>query len=311
MAHMGLPDPRLTPSGKLDLRLSRLLSAYNKADPPPARVKPVPIILLRHTCAIQRISNHPLGHAIADMFTLAFYFLLRPGEYANTDNPESAPFRFQDVHLMVGCRQIHQYTCPEHELHSVTFACLEFTTQKNGVRGELIGLGRSGDAAFCPVTSLVNRIIHLRLHRATSTTPLYSYKHTRWASITATTLTSVLRQAASVMGNTLGITPKDISVRSLRSSGAMALLCGNVDTDRIRLLGRWHSDEMLRYLHVQALPVVADIAPTMLHHGNFTLIPNHPQTTPGGQRACSALKWPTEDKLGGRQPNLITYFAPN
>jgi hypothetical protein len=54
----------------------------------------------------------------------------------------------------------------------------------------------------------------------------------------------------------------------------MALLCAHVDTDRIRLLGRWRSDEMLCYLHVQAYPVVADLAPAMLQHGNFTLIPN-------------------------------------
>jgi hypothetical protein len=64
----------------------------------------------------------------------------------------------------------------------------------------------------------------------------------------------------------------------------MALLCGNVDTDRIRLLGRWCSDKMLRYLHVQAFPVVANIASTMLQHGNFTLIPNNPNPTPRGDQ---------------------------
>jgi hypothetical protein len=64
----------------------------------------------------------------------------------------------------------------------------------------------------------------------------------------------------------------------------MALLCGNVDTDRICLLGRLRSDEMLHYLHVQAFPVVANIASTMLQHGNFTLIPNNPHPTPRGIR---------------------------
>jgi hypothetical protein len=55
----------------------------------------------------------------------------------------------------------------------------------------------------------------------------------------------------------------------------MALLCAAVDTDIIRLLGRWRSDEMLRYLHVQALPIVAPLAYHMLHHGNFALLPNN------------------------------------
>jgi hypothetical protein len=76
------------------------------------------------------------------------------------------------------------------------------------------------------------------------------------------------------MGESFGISPMDISVRSLRSSGAMALLCAKVDTDLIRLMGRWQSDEMLRYLHVQSFPIVAPFAAQMLHHGSFTLIPN-------------------------------------
>jgi hypothetical protein len=56
----------------------------------------------------------------------------------------------------------------------------------------------------------------------------------------------------------------------------MALLCANVDTDRIRLLGRWQSDKMLKYLHVQAVPVVAPLCSAMLRHGHFTLLPNRP-----------------------------------
>jgi len=62
--------------------------------------------------------------------------------------------------------------------------------------------------------------------------------------------------------------------------GPLMCKCGHYD--RIRLLGRWRSDEMLRYLHVQAYPVVASLAPAMLRHGNYTLIPNIqlPQTPP-------------------------------
>jgi hypothetical protein len=55
----------------------------------------------------------------------------------------------------------------------------------------------------------------------------------------------------------------------------MALLCAEVDTDIIRLLGRWYSDEMLHYLHVQAFPLVAPLAAQMVRHGHYTLIPNN------------------------------------
>ena len=41
----------------------------------------------------------------------------------------------------------------------------------------------------------------------------------------------------------------------------------------IRLIGRWKSDEMLRYLHVQAAPLMADYAKRMLQGGHYTLLP--------------------------------------
>ena len=54
----------------------------------------------------------------------------------------------------------------------------------------------------------------------------------------------------------------------------MALLCAHVDSDTIRLLGRWQSDAMLRYLTVQAQPVMRDFARRMVQAGNYTLLPN-------------------------------------
>ena len=62
--------------------------------------------------------------------------------------------------------------------------------------------------------------------------------------------------------------------RSLRAGGAMAMLCGKVDSDIIRLVGRWRSDAMFRYLHAQAIPIISPLAPTMLQNGAFSLMPN-------------------------------------
>jgi hypothetical protein len=211
------------------------------------------------------------------MITLGFFFLLRPGEYAHTANPESSPFRLCDLHLMIGTHRLYHLTCPDVDLVNVNFIGLEFTNQKNGVRGEIIGLGRSGDVGFCPVEALINRVRHLRRHHAPPTTPLYNYfDHNHWHPITAAALTDTLCNTVHTLGSYYGIAAGDTSIRSLRSSGAMALLCANVDPDRIQLLGRWRSDEMLHYLHVQAFPVVARLAASMLHHGHFSLIPNQP-----------------------------------
>ena len=64
-----------------------------------------------------------------------------------------------------------------------------------------------------------------------------------------------------------------MNARSLRAGGAMALLCGRVDADTIRLVGRWKSDAMFCYLHAQALPLVRHLAHTMLTHGAFSMLP--------------------------------------
>ena len=53
----------------------------------------------------------------------------------------------------------------------------------------------------------------------------------------------------------------------------MALLCGHVDANIIRLVGRWQSDAMFRYLHAQALPLMRNLSATMVTHGAFVLAP--------------------------------------
>jgi len=141
LATLGSLDPRLQPSGKLDLRLSRQLSAYKKEDPPLARVKPIPFPIIAHTAQLAYTSGTSRGQAIADMLLLGFFFLLRPGEYAHTTNPDAAPFRLQDTHILINDRRLNHLQCTEADLLAVNYIALEFTTQKNGVRGERVGLG--------------------------------------------------------------------------------------------------------------------------------------------------------------------------
>jgi hypothetical protein len=76
-----------------------------------------------------------------------------------------------------------------------------------------------------------------------------------------------------MLGPQLGFLASDVSARSCRAGGAMALLCGRVDTSIIQLVGRWRSDVMLRYLHLQAGSLMSGMAATMLNAGAFQLIP--------------------------------------
>jgi hypothetical protein len=124
---------------------------------------------------------------------------------------------------------------------------------------QLFGLGRSADPQFCPVLALARRVLHLRNAAAPLTQPLASYFDSGRSilrRLTPADITSLLRLSVAVLGPTFGFRPDDVSARSVRAAGAMALLCADVDSDRIRLLGRWQSDQMFRYLHVQAEPLI-------------------------------------------------------
>jgi hypothetical protein len=259
-----------------------MLAGYAKADAPPTRVKPIPVPILRHVLAQAHLANSPAVLACADMICLAFFFLLRPGEYTGTVT-STQPFQLRDVRFFLGNLALTTSTAPPAQLLSATFVTLEFTTQKSGVRGEVIGLGRSGDPLFCPVLAAARRCLHLRTAAAPATQPLASFIDPLSNSLTRITpadLTALLRVSVALLGPQYGFLPDDVSARSLRAAGAMALLCAEVDTDRIRLLGRWQSDQMFRYLHVQAEPMMRNFSSRMLQGGNYTLLPNHAALPP-------------------------------
>ena len=253
-----------------------MIAAWKKADPPPSRVKPIPIAVLRRICAVARAlpPNSFFLEAIADMIIIAFFFLLRPGEY--TDSPsDTTPFTLGDVQLFIGPTRINLDTATDGEILMARSASLTFTTQKNGVPNEVIKLGRSGDPYCCPTLAIIRRVLHLRSNKAPPHTPLarvYLASGTT-RSVKPSDITSHLRCAVRFLGFGLGFTADEVSARSLRAGGAMALLVSKVDTDIIQLLGRWRSDEMLRYLHLTAEPIMRDFATKMLN-ADYTISPH-------------------------------------
>ena len=271
---MGAKDPRLDHFGKVDFRLNRMLSAWKKADPPPHRVKPIPIKVIRAIAFVAQHSTCPIVVATADMIILAFFFLLRPGEYTGTTS-ETQPFQFNSVQLFMGGARLDLNTATDDQLHAATVCSLTFDRQKNGVRGEVIGHYKSHDPYVCPVLALVRRVLHLRSNTAAQDTPLaVVYRPGSRTPVTPAMITQTLRHHVSIIGPSLGFLPPEVSVRSLRAAGANALLTAKIDTNVIQLIGRWRSDEMLRYLHVQNQELMRSYAGDMLHSGDYNLIPN-------------------------------------
>ena len=272
---VGKRDPRLDTQNQIDFSLRRMLKAYSKKDPPPNRVKPVPIMVICRIFAIANNTDDPFTQAVADMIGLAFFFLLRPGEY--TDSPsDTSPFSFPDVQMWIGMQRLDLPTASTAQLHNATFFSLTFRNQKNSVRGEVIGLLHSNDPLLSPTRIIARRILHLCSHYAPDNAPLACvYSHQRHSAIKPNDITSALQATVTYLTPaSLGFLPSDVLARCLLTTSINALLCASVDTDVICLLGRWRSDEMLRYLHLQAAPLMHDFSKKMLAGGTFTLVLN-------------------------------------
>jgi hypothetical protein len=287
-ASVGAQDSRKTATGDIDFRLQRQLHSWSREDDPPARVKPIPIQIILAILSIVFHATDPstdAAKAIADMAVSAFFYLLRPGEYTGTATDDAA-FRLQDLQFFIGDRFVDPCVAPISDMEAATSALLIFTNQKNGVRGEVVNHATSGASHCCPVRALARQTIHLRENDAPPTTPLSSYYHNgRRRAIRSVDITDALRAAARITGDELGNRPEDISARSIRAGGAMALLCAQVDSDLIKLLGRWQSDTMMRYLHVQARPVMRNFAARMLHGGDYNLVQNPQAQAPQNPQA--------------------------
>jgi hypothetical protein len=279
---LGSTDPRYDVYGKIDFRLSRQYRSYTKKDSPPVRVKPVPITLIIRALQFALITGPTAERiAVAHMICIAFFFCLRPGEYTGTTTDDQA-FSLADISFHLGDRKLNNASSPEHEILAATAVKYIFTTQKNGDKGVVIAHARSGDNICCPVLSTIQLFLIHRREFCRKNVPydgklkLASYYNSKQKNVPvkAKQVTDALRWHAAILQPVTGIDPNDVSARSLRAGGAMALLAGNCDSSIIKLLARWHSDAMMDYLHQQSLPIFKRLAATMFNHGSYSFLPD-------------------------------------
>ena len=90
--------------------------------------------------------------------------------------------------------------------------------------------------------------------------------------VTNEAVSRAIKIAAAAVRSETGIDPAKVSASSFRPGGATALLCGRIDKNTIKLLGRWRSDAIDTYLRTQAAHFGASLSATILDNGSFTFI---------------------------------------
>lgn len=281
-SRLGLQDPRKEPGkDSFHAEYSEWRRGLQRTDPSAMRTYPCSLEIIRQLFAMPVT---PLQEVARDLCVIGFFYLNRPGEVVATSNSDrglSSPFRLCDTHLTFS-GYVWRASDPlparfvsRNDVLASDTASLEYTDQKNSVRGERVRHAATGDANLCPVRALERRIQHLRRFNAPPTTPLYVYftDDGKLKQCHTQAVTSLLKAGAALAQPRTGIPPSKISARSLRPGGATALLCAGVHPTNIQLVGRWNSEAMLRYLRADAEPAVHQYSKQMLSAGSFSYSP--------------------------------------
>ena len=153
---------------------------------------------------------------------------------------------------------------------SASFSPIKIMDSKGGSIGHV----EAGHPRAFAVASIRRRVSHLWQNGASSHTPLAAVYHkNKWSSIRITNITKALINSVEISGSQVGFKPEYVSAWSMRAGGAMVLLISRFNTDTIRLVGRWRSNIMLRYLHTSAQIFTSGLAARMVQHGYYVLIP--------------------------------------
>ena len=127
----------------------------------------VPITVPHHLTRIGiYYSSNQQTKAIGDLVSIAFYFLLRVGEYTHSQSDErrrTQRFRIKDIILRNAAGVILPNCDNAALLSTATHATLKITNQKNGTRGQCISLDCDGTDTS-PVKAIVRRILHITHH---------------------------------------------------------------------------------------------------------------------------------------------------
>ena len=272
-------DPRYGQQLTQHLELVHQKRAHSRQDPPPDKVKPIPIQLVRWACAHLPKTNK--GRAQVTALITGFFYLFRPGEYVKSSSApaDAHPIRLQDTTFATPTGFVNGYAASPAALDTATGLTLNFPNQKcahsrNEHKDHGVSHGDTTDPVLSPLKAVRAQVLHLKQHGAPPDTPLYTYyERNQPHFVTAQDLTSILKTACAAIGGPLGLHPKDISVRALRNGGCVALLRANVDPLTARLMGRWHSWAMIEYLQAQTLETTG-FAQRMLDAGSY-IIPRH------------------------------------
>jgi hypothetical protein len=255
------------------LPLERLIEGYRRDDPPSTPQLAVPLSVANACFEAATTASDPKTKATGHLILIAFYYLLRVGEYTkprfvNRNNvrvsaSRTKQFQYSNIGFFKN-NEIVPRTSPLSLLLSCDSATMKISNQKNGRMGETIHQNATG-TALCPVKALAYRIHHITENGGTCDRLICDYfDNGEWNSVRSNEIIAMVRLAAKLLNlHKQGIDPDLIGAHSLRAGGAMALKLHGFDNITIMKMGRWTSLTFTQYIHNQIAHLAKDISKKM------------------------------------------------
>ena len=225
----------------------------------------------------------PQSVAVGNLCLIAFYYLLRVGEYTKprwtTHNgrqvraTRTKQFTVGNVGFFCN-NEIIPRTSSRETLIKCDSATLKITNQKNGRMGDVIHQEAVKDAEFNFMTALGNQVATILENGGTNDTLLCTYyvdgeEH----CVQRKDIVRAVRQAAKALHlERCAIDPDLVGSHSLRAGGAMALKLHGYSDTTIQKFGRWTSNTFMMYVHTQIAHLSKGVSKSMSTPLPFTNI---------------------------------------
>ena len=242
-----------------------MMDGWSKRDPPTMKKLPVEADVPEWLAAMGREDGATeTQKSLGDNALIAFYFLLRVGEYteksSRNESKQTVQFKMEDVmffrrNAMGQLRQLRR-DASDAELMTAVGATLKLDNQKNGWKGVCVFQEANGDSYFCPVRALARRYIHIRGQNShwlvckRKRLSAHYEGNGKERHLTDKDVSAGVKAAASALNypTTRGIPIDRIDTHSLRSGGANALHLAGYSDRQIQKMGRWRGETFKEYI---------------------------------------------------------------
>ena len=200
--------------------------------------------------------------AIGDLSLIAFYYLLRIGDYTvkgrRNNTKQTVQFKLEDVtfykQTKSGQLRCLPTTAPFQLVLSADSATLKLNNQKNGWKGVCVHQEMNGKAVHCPIRVLGRRVVHLRQHGASKSSFLSTFYHKgKRYDVVGEYISKALKMKATLLEypETRGIPIELVDTHSLRCGGANALALSGYSDTQIQKMIRWRGATFKEYIREQ------------------------------------------------------------